>query len=295
MPTFIKPNPKHWHPSDFELADVALAEPVRHIAKTVCLLESRCDDYAEYLRAMLLDRSPEWVMAIDRWNFEECQHGEMLCLLGEAVDTDFAFPTFMARYTDLVKYHEPTGVSVRGSVGAEFVARCVVEALASTLYQVLADTATHPTATRVFRTLAQDEARHFGMFLKMLNEEATRTGGFGFFTRCRQAVMRMLELGDEQIIVASAVVARRDQEPINLRTEGDLYLGPLYGLYRWRHLRYAARMLLHTVGLRPSRSLTVVCTLGLWLGIQVRGTGAALRTRMRTWWPGRKAVLGLGQ
>ncbi|MGL6073223.1 MAG: ferritin-like domain-containing protein [Fimbriiglobus sp.] len=295
MPTFIKRNPKHWQPSDFELAEADLAEPLRHIAKTVCLLESRCDDYAEYLRAMLLDRSPEWVAAIDRWNFEECQHGEMLCLLSEAVDSEFTFSAFMARYTDLVKYHEPTGVSVRGSVGAEFVARCVVEALASTLYQVLADTAAHPTASRVFRILAQDEARHFAMFLKMLNEEAIRTGGFRFFTRCRKAVMRMLELGDEQIIVASAVVAGRDQAPIDLRMEGDLYLGPLYGLYRWRHLRYAARMLLLTVGLRPRRSLIEACTLGLWLGIQVRRTGATLRTRLRTWWPGRKAVLGLGR
>jgi hypothetical protein len=56
----------------------------------------------------------------------------------EAGDQGFDFGSSMATYNSMVAYHAPTGETVRGSVLAEMVSRCVVEALASTLYQVLA-------------------------------------------------------------------------------------------------------------------------------------------------------------
>ena len=130
---FIKPVSNHWQPNDFDLTQSALASPILHITKTVCLLESRCDDYAEYLRAIFRDREARWNLAIDQWNAEECQHGVMLRQLSESVDSSFDFPSSMAHYEGIVSYHEPTGESVRGSVAAEMVSRCVVEALASTL------------------------------------------------------------------------------------------------------------------------------------------------------------------
>ena len=76
--TFIRQSPNHWKPDDFDLSNVNLAESLLHITKTICLLESRCDDYAEYLQAILRDRSDAWTSAISRWNFEECQHGVTL-------------------------------------------------------------------------------------------------------------------------------------------------------------------------------------------------------------------------
>ena len=86
MVSFIRPLPNHWKPADFDLSSAAVGEPVRHIAKTVCLLESRCDDYADYLRAIFRDRSQGWRDAVDQWNSEECQHGEQVRLLGESAD-----------------------------------------------------------------------------------------------------------------------------------------------------------------------------------------------------------------
>jgi len=279
MSSFIKPLPKHWKPTDFALSEVILGEPVQHIAKTVCLLESRCDDYADYLRAIFREREQKWNHAIDQWNSEECQHGELLRNLCQAVDTDYRFESLMAKYKSLVSYHAPTGNSVRGSVGAELVSRCIVEALASTLYRVLADAVDDPKCRRVFSALAQDEARHFGMFLKMLNDEAASIRGLGFFARCRHAIRRMIDLEDAQIMVASCVVAQRADAPIHKKREANWYLLRLYGLYRWKHLRYAVQMMLQAIKVRPTRPFAVLCTSLLWVGIKLRWVWARVSSR----------------
>ena len=268
--SFIKPVPNHWQPGDFDLSTSALSAEILHITKTVCLLESRCDDYADYLRAIFRDRESRWNNAIDQWNSEECQHGVTLRLLSESVDSSFDFPDSMSHYEGIVSYHDATGESVRGSVAAEMVSRCVVEALASTLYRVLADAIDDPSGTNVYTVLAQDEARHFGMFLKMLDTES-QTNNFGLFTRIKFALQRMFELEDSQIIVASSVVAGRSKQTIRLRREANEYLAELYSLYRWKHLRYAAKMLLHTVGIRPRRLPLNSATFILWSGVRIRG------------------------
>lgn len=132
----------------------------------------------------------------------------------------------MSKYEEIVSYHDPTGESVRGSVAAEMVSRCVVEALASTLYRVLADAIDDPSGTNVYSALAQDEARHFGMFLKMLDTES-KIKNVGLLTRTKFALQRMLELEDSQIIVASCVVAGRSEQKIRLRREANVYLSNL--------------------------------------------------------------------
>lgn len=266
--SFIAPLANHWRPVDFLLEGATLGDPIRHIAQTVCLLENRCDDYAEYLRAIVKTRGAEWVAAVDQWNVEECQHGEVLRLLSEAEDPEFSFAPFMASYGQLVDYHPPDGTSVRGSLAAELVARCVVEALASTLYRVLADATEHAESKRVFTALAKDEARHFGMFLRMLGAEVERSGELGTLARCRHAVRRILSLEDGQIMVASSVVGGRADEGVG--REAHWYLARLYGMYRWEHLRYASRMLLQTVAIRPTAPRVTSCTATLWALLKLR-------------------------
>ena len=274
--TFIRASSNHWKPDDFDLSNVRLGDSLLHITKTICLLESRCDDYAEYLQAIIRDRSEAWTSAISRWNFEECQHGVTLRAVCEAGDHDFDFDLCMSKYESLVSYHAPTGESVRGSVAAEMVSRCVVEALASTLYRVLADSTLDRNASAVYSALAQDEARHYGMFLKMLNVEAKKNPRIGILARCRFALQRMIELEDAQIMLASCVVAGRANNSIFRRREANWYLSRLYRFYRWGHLRYAVRMLLPTIDLRvtPVRAWTV--TMAMWSAIRIRSLIANL-------------------
>ncbi|WP_145168535.1 ferritin-like domain-containing protein [Rubripirellula lacrimiformis] len=268
--TFIKASPNHWKPDDFDLSSVRLDASLLHITKTICLLESRCDDYAEYLQAIFRDRDASWTSAIERWNVEECQHGFTLRTVCESTDPNFQFDESMSAYESLVSYHEPTGESVRGCVAAEMVSRCVVEALASALYRVLADAATDRNVGAVYTALAQDEARHYGMFMKMLSAEARADPSIGFWTRCSFALKRMLELEDGQIMFASCIVAGRSQQPIRRRREANWYLAKLYRLYRWKHLRYAVRMLLPVIGVRANRWLVWPATALIWTAVKVR-------------------------
>lgn len=268
--TFIRPSPNHWKPGDFDLSKVSLDESLLHITKTICLLESRCDDYAEYLQALLHDRSYAWTSAISRWNLEECQHGVTLRVVCEAGDHDFDFDSCMSKYKSLVTYHALTGESVRGSVAAEMVSRCVVEALASTLYRVLADSTLDRNASAVYSALGQDEARHYGMFLKMLNAEAVKNHGIGILARCRFALQRVFELEDAQIMLASCVVAGRANNTIFGRREANWYLSRVYRFYRWKHLRYAVRMLLLTVDVRATPFRISIVTMVMWSAIKIR-------------------------
>ena len=274
--TFIRASSNHWRPDDFDLSNVRLGDSLLHITKTICLLESRCDDYAEYLQAIIRDRSEAWTSAISRWNFEECQHGVTLRAVCEAGDHDFDFDSCMSKYESLVSYHAPTGESVRGSVAAEMVSRCVVEALASTLYRVLADSTLDRNASAVYSVLAQDEARHYGMFLKMLNAEAKENPGIGILARCRFALQRMIELEDVQIMLASCVVAGRANNSIFRRREANWYLSRLYRFYRWGHLRYAVRMLLPTIDLRATPVRVWTVTMAMWSAIRIRSLIANL-------------------
>lgn len=268
--SFIRPSPNHWKPGDFDLSSISLDESLLHITKTICLLESRCDDYAEYLQGILRDRSYAWTSAISRWNSEECQHGVTLRAVCEAGDHAFDFDSCMSSYKSLVAYHALTGESVRGSVAAEMVSRCVVEAFASTLYRVLADSTLDRNASAVYSALGRDEARHYGMFLKMLNTEALVNHGISVLARCRFALQRMLELEDAQIILASCVVAGRANSTIFRRREANWYLSRVYPFYHWRHLRCAARMLLLTVDLRATPFRVSIVSLGMWSAIKIR-------------------------
>lgn len=268
--SFFRPSPNHWKPGDFDLSNVSLDESLLHITKTICLLESRCDDYADYLQALLRDRSYAWTSAISRWNFEECQHGVTLRAVCEAGDHDFDFDSYMSNYKSLVTYHALTGESVRGSVAAEMVSRCVVEALASTLYLVLADSTLDRNASAVYSALGQDEARHYGMFLNMLNAEALMSHGIGTLARCRFALQRVLELEDAQIMLASCVVAGRANATIFRRREANWYLSRVYRFYRWGHLRYATRMLLLTVDLRATPFRVSIVAMVMWSAIRIR-------------------------
>ncbi len=267
---FIKPIEKHWNPEDFQLSEVALSDPLLHITKTICLLESRCDDYADYLRSIFQYREHEWQSAIDQWNSEECQHGVLLRKICESADSKFLFLQQMSQYRSMVSYHAASGQSVRGSVFGELISRCVVEALASTLYRVLADSTKDTECKKAFLTLAKDEAKHYGMFLKMLKRETSLIEKIGFFAPYGYVFRRILELEDNQIMVASYVVAERPNTHFRLRQEANYYLGKLYRLYRWKHLGYAAKMLLQVLDIKPSKVAINLFTLLLLAGIKLR-------------------------
>lgn len=252
------------------------AAAVLHVLKTTALVESRADDYADYLRAVFADLGLDWIRAIDGWNLEERRHGELLCSLAARIDPGFDPAAALEVYRDSVDYHPCDGRSVRGSIAAELVSRCVVEALASTYYRALHDACDDPLLRAALAALARDEARHFGMFRAML-----QTRSLSRWQRLWIGLRRMLELGDAQISCASAVVAGRGVDGALQRgMEAQRYAAALYPTFRWRHLRFAGRLLADCLLQSQDARLQWLLAAALWLGVQVKRAVAVLAVRV---------------
>lgn len=264
-----------------------LSQNIQHIIATTALLESRAALYGDYLLATFAKKDERWLNGIRQWTNEETSHGKMLSRIAMQLGMHSPPEALLARYVAEVPYHDNNGVSVRGSVGKELVARCVVEALASTYYRALADSVYEQTTRQTLTFLAQDEARHFGMFRRMLIEEQctqTRTDErLTNFAIISTALKRMMALGDEQISYASWLVGQARDEwkaastsrstYFSKRLEVNVYAAKLYPLYRYKHLHYAAGMLLQIGNLRSTK-IQLCLAISLWCGVRLRAFAA---------------------
>jgi Mn-containing catalase len=260
-----------------------LSQNIQHIIATTALLESRAALYGDYLLATFAKKDARWLDGVRQWTNEETSHGKMLSHIAMQLGMHSPPEALLARYLADVPYHDNNGVSVRGSVGKELVARCVVEALASTYYRALADSVCEPTTHGTLTFLAQDEARHFGMFRRMLIEERNTDRQLTNFAIITAALKRMMALGDEQISYASWLVGQARDEKISdstsrstyfsKRFEANVYAAKLYPLYRYKHLHYAAGMLLQIGNLR-SVKIQPCLAISLWCGVRLRAFAA---------------------
>lgn len=286
---FLKPAARPWRHTDFAYSRVqreGYGEALLHILRTTALVESRADQYGDYLRAVFAARDARWRAAVDAWNSEEREHGRALRRLCESLRTEFAFDGLMQAYLAGVGYHACDGTSVRGCIAGELIARCVVEALASTFYRVLRDACRDETGRAVLNTLAQDEARHYGMFLAMLDEEGQREP-VSLWRRLRVGLGRMLELSDDQIMFAAWLVELPPTPAYARQAVARRYQAALYPLYRYEHLYFAARLLGPVLLGRRSDRLNRGLAVALWLGLRLRGgigaAGLAI-SRLRARW-----------
>jgi hypothetical protein len=265
-----------------------LSQNIRHIIATTALLESRAALYGDYLLATFAKKDARWLNSVQQWTKEETNHGEILSCIAMQFGMRVAPETLLARYLADVPYHVNNGVSVRGSIGKELVARCVVEALASTYYRALADSTDEATTRQALAFLAQDEARHFGMFRCMLIEERNTDSRLTNFAIISTALKRMMALGDKQISYASWLVGQaRDERKaestsrstfFSKRFEANVYAAKLYPLYRYKHLHYAAGMLLQIGNVRCAK-IQQCLAISLWGGVRLR----ALAARVLLW------------
>ncbi|MBL8299656.1 MAG: ferritin-like domain-containing protein [Rhodanobacteraceae bacterium] len=276
--SFLKPAARPWQATDFAYSQVVprrYDDDLAYILRTTALVESRADQYGDYLRAVFATRGPHWRHAIDAWNREEREHGRALRRLCEA-QGEFAFEYAMTSYLAGVDYHACDGLSVRGSIAGELVARCVVEALASTFYRVLRDSCADETGRAVLHTLALDEARHYGMFRALLADEQQRAPLRGW-QRIRVGLRRMLELSDDQILFAAWLVATTAPSHYCRRTTAARYGAALYPRYRFDHLLFAARLICPVLFAGRSEWLVRGFAAALWAGVQWRAATSRLR------------------
>ncbi|MEO7936806.1 MAG: ferritin-like domain-containing protein [Dokdonella sp.] len=288
--SFLKPALLPIRLCDFpmqNISELAADEELMAILKTTALVESRADRYAEYLHAVFRDRDGRWREAIEQWNAEERRHGELLRKLVVAADPGFDFDAAMHVYEAKVSYHACDGKSVRGSIAGELVARCVVEALASTFYRALNEShaTTNPSAaTAALAALARDEARHYGMFVAMLREEQKSPNALGRWKRCWTGLRRMTELGDQQIIGAYVAV---HAETINLEPKwmaSRRYAAALYPRYRTAHLLFASRLICPVLFGRSDSLTITLFAIALRSGVWIKGVSARTQLWVMSRW-----------
>ncbi|MFO0595402.1 MAG: hypothetical protein U0228_08860 [Myxococcaceae bacterium] len=212
---------------------------VLHLVRTACLVESRASSYSRYLARVFEPRG--WSPVFERWGAEEEHHGRALGTWLGAHDPHFDVDATFTRYLSLVPYHSDESESVYGSEQGELVARCFVEAMAATYYQAVGAGAVDAPALRaVCKRLAADEARHYTMFRRLL--EQLRAGEGAQFDEARAVVWRRLRsLSDEQIITASWL-ARGAPGTFSLTREAWFYRLQMARLYRPRHARFVWRL-----------------------------------------------------
>jgi len=279
--SFLKPAARPWRATDFNYSRVMPHQfdaDLLYILRTTALVESRADQYGDYLRAVFATRGAAWREAIDRWNHEEAEHGRALRRLCETADAPFVFDRHMGAYLDGVVYHACDGHSVRGSIAGELVARCIVEALASTFYRVLRDSCRDETGRAVLHTLALDEARHYGMFHAMLQAE-TAQSPLSRWRRMRVGLGRMLELSDDQIMFAAWLVDADASPRYRRSPTARRYQVALYRRYRFEHLHFAARLICPVLFGSRRDALSRVFAAGLWLGLRLRAGVSRLGSR----------------
>lgn len=271
------PDALPWHQFDRRLVDDDLAEVIGGLA----LVESRADLYGDYLQRVLSKRfaaHPQWSARIGVWSSEEDQHGTTLrrwfALARRDVDVDAA----LARYRDDVAYHDDAAVdSVRGSVEQELVCRCVIEALATTLYQALLSRTAEPVLRVALKHLAADEARHYRFFFDLLREER-RHHGTHLVASAQAMATRLRALDDDQIMRASHVASRGDAAYDAAATRARL-LPRVYAAYGDGHLASLARLLGKPLGLDGPQAVRVLGRCG---GAFLRGRAAWLRATTPT-------------
>jgi rubrerythrin len=235
---------------------MSLPPSVLHLVRTACLVESRAHRYAGYLTSVFRHRG--WEATFERWGEEEGTHGQLLRAWLAREDPAFDFERCMARYLETVSYHAEEGGSVYGSEQAELVARCFVEAMATTYYQAIGAGAEGvPSLQALCRKLAGDEARHYTMFRRLL-EELRREEGMRRREALRVVWRRLWALNDEQILYASYIVSGA-REPFVLKEESRRYRSMVLSVYRPVHVRFVGTLVAQVFGLPPPpKSMDVI-------------------------------------
>lgn len=208
------------------------------ILRTVCLLESRSEQYGAYLTRVIGEEA--WIA---QWAAEEASHGRRLRAWLGTNDPDFAFDPAFSTLCEL-PYHEDDDARPPAE---ELLSRCVVEALAAGFYRALADRAQSQELQALCRELMRDEVRHYKGFLRRLRAmEPLRRRD-----RLRVLATRVRELDDDQIHFAAHCAYGRGA--YHHATSRRDYLGRVYPLYRREHLGFIQAMLLNALGGRPPR------------------------------------------
>ncbi|MBX7200262.1 MAG: ferritin-like domain-containing protein [Rhodospirillaceae bacterium] len=262
---------RHWTLDDIDWArfDARLASPdLIKVIKTAAMVERNGADYGKYLCNVFRD-DPAFCAAVDEWAAEEEQHGLALGRWAELADPNFSLNASFAQFLAMYQIPVDATESVRGSLGAELCARCVVETGTSSFYSAIRDTVEEPVLKQICKNIAADEFRHYRLFYDHMQRYFSGSPRERW-QRLMVAITRFRETSDDEI--ASAYHAGNAlTAPYDRVSSTDEYGARSFGFYQERHVRRAGHMFAQAAGFSPEGWMAKLLTQVLWLIIRRRG------------------------
>lgn len=244
----------HWTLDHIKWAefDTAKVDPLMLKAvKAASLVEYNAMDYVAYLKAVFAG-DPITLAEVERWGWEEVQHGEALGRWAEMADPTWSFKDAFERFKAGYKpthFLNPNG-SVRGSRVGELIARCVVECGTSSYYTAMRDEAQEPVLKQISHLIASDEFKHYRLFYDLMLKQPEQKPNF--LRRLWIAVTRVSEAEDDELASAFyfANVAKSEETRIRYdrKKYAALYEQHASRFYRQQHIESAVSMIAKAVG-----------------------------------------------
>jgi hypothetical protein len=263
---------KHWTLDDipWERFDRSKLDPeLLRAVKAAALVEQNSGDYVSYLCNIFADDA-EFQAAARAWGMEEVQHGQALGRWATLADPAWDFAAAQQRFAEIFCLPLESTTSVRGSLTAELVARCVVEVGTSSFYSAIRDATEEPVLKLVCAKIAGDEFRHYKLFYDHMRRYEKRQQ-LGVGRRLKVAFGRVNEVSDDEL--ASAYYAANCPEQTYDRVRhAAAYSIRAFPHYRFGHVQRGIGMVLKACDLNPQGRLS------RWLA---RGAWALMRNRSR--------------
>jgi hypothetical protein len=236
-----------WTEFDSSKIDPLLLKAV----KAASLVEYNAMDYVDYLKSVFTGDAAT-LAEVERWGYEEVQHGEALGRWAEMADPAWSFQDAFARFKAGYKpthFVNPNG-SVRGSRVGELIARCVVECGTSSYYTALRDEAQEPVLKQIAHLIASDEFKHYRLFYDLMAQQPERKPNL--LQRLWIAITRVGEAEDDELASAFyyANVSRGEEAsiPYHRKQYAALYEQHASRFYRQQHIERAVTMIAKAVG-----------------------------------------------
>lgn len=219
--------------------------------KAASLVEYNALDYVEYLKQVFKGDAAT-LAEVERWGWEEVQHGEALGRWAEMADPTWSFKDAFARFKEGYKaphFINPNG-SIRGSRIGELIARCVVECGTSSYYTALRDEAQEPVLKQIAHMIASDEFKHYRLFYDLMGAQPEKKPGF--FRRVYIAITRIGEAEDDELAsafyYANVPQAEQSATPYDQKKFAHAYEHHASRFYRQQHIERAVAMVAKAVG-----------------------------------------------
>ena len=243
---------------NWSLFDASRVNPqILSIIKTGSVVERNGFDYGTYLKNVFKG-DMNFIEEVNGWELDEVKHGEVLAEWVRLADNSYNFDKAYSKFRDGYKIPVDSSDSVRGSRGAELLARCLVEIGTSSFYAAIRDATNEPLLKEICSKIAADELRHYKLFYTHF-KHYQKIEKLSMLRRLQVVFGRLFETRDEEL--SYAYYAGND-EPGAFDHSKYLkaYTRKVYGFYQKPHIDYAMVMLCKAVGLPPQGFIKRVFT-----------------------------------